>query len=328
MLLAIADPDEYDACFPSEDLMKIGGILVERVADIEKSAHPASRGFPSLSREKLEAHARRLGPNFIDLRTLDLFLSFHTYVVRYGDTTMLVDACVGNDKDRPTRPNWHRRQSDFLQKLAAVGVNPEDVDIVMCTHLHADHVGWNTRLVNGQWVPTFPNARYLMAEVEYRYLLDKVARVGIEANHHCYPDSVLPIVEHGQADMVSMSHRVAPGIHTEPAPGHTPGSVLVHLEDGGDHAICVGDLMHHPLQLADPDMPSGYCEDPAAAARQRSAFCRKYADTGTRVLTAHFPAPSAGWIRRDGQAYRFEFDDSRTSNCAPAPERRPMTDSD
>lgn len=288
--------------------MKVGNIRIDRVADIEKSAHPAARGFPALSRERLRALARRLGPHFIDPETLDLFLSFHTYVVRFGATTMLVDACVGNDKVRPTRPNWHRRQGDFLAKLAAVGVKPDDVNIVLCTHLHADHVGWNTRLVNGKWVPTFRNARYLMAEVEYRYLVDKVNRVGLEANHHCYPDSVLPVVEHGQADMVSMAYRVAPGIHTEPAPGHTPGSVLIHLEDGRDHAICTGDLIHHPLQMSDPGMPSAYCEDPQASAAVRTAFCRQYADTQTRVLTAHFPAPSAGWIERDGSAYRFEFD--------------------
>jgi glyoxylase-like metal-dependent hydrolase (beta-lactamase superfamily II) len=299
----------YDPLSTEGASMKVGSIRVERIADIEKSAHPASRGFPSLSREALAMHARRLGPHFIDPETLDIYLSFHTYVVRHGTSTMLVDACVGNDKERPTRPNWHHRQGDFLQKLAAAGVTPESVDVVMCTHLHADHVGWNTRLVNGRWVPTFPNARYVMAEAEYKALLEKVGRVGMEVNHHCYPDSVLPVVEHGQADMVSMSHRLAPGIQLEPAPGHTPGSVLVHLEDGGEHAVCIGDLMHHPLQLADPDMPTGYCEDPAAAARQRAAFCRRFADTRTRVLTAHFPSPSMGYIRREGAAYRFEFDD-------------------
>lgn len=290
--------------------MKIGNIRVERVADIERSAHPASRGFPELTREALQAHARRLGPHLIDPETLDIYLSFHTYVVRHGSTTMLVDACVGNDKERPTRPNWHRRQGDFLKRLEAVGVKPGDVDIVMCTHLHADHVGWNTRLVNGRWVPTFPNARYLIAEVELRHLEDKVSRIGVEANHHCYTDSILPVVQHGQAQLIDMTHRVAEGIHTEPAPGHTPGSILVHLEDGREHAVCIGDLIHHPLQMSNPGMPTGYCEDPQAAARQRVAFCEKYADTGTRVLTAHFPSPSAGLIRREGSAFRFEFDQS------------------
>jgi glyoxylase-like metal-dependent hydrolase (beta-lactamase superfamily II) len=318
MRLAIAIMGEYDACLappvpPRHPLMKVGNIHVRRVADIEKLAHPASRGFPRLSKAELEAHAKRLGPHFIDPLTLEIFMSFHTYVVRHGELTMLVDACIGNDKDRPTRPNWHRRHGNFLDKLAAAGVTPDDVDIVMCTHLHADHTGWNTRLVDGRWVPTFPNARYVMAEVEYRHLLTKAARDGRPAadhHGHAYADSVLPVVQSGQADMVSMEHRIAAGIHTEPAPGHTPGGVLLHLEDGGAHAVCIGDLIHHPLQLSDPEMPTGYCEDPEAAARQRAAFCRRYADTETRVLTAHFPSPSAGWIRRDGAAYRFEFDES------------------
>lgn len=288
--------------------MQVGGIRIQRIADIEKSAHPASRGFPTLTRDQLQLYAMRLGAHFIDPATLDIFLSFHTYLVHCGEKTILIDTCIGNDKDRPTRPNWHRRQGDFLSKLSAAGVAPEDVDVVLCTHLHADHVGWNTRLVNGRWAPTFPNARYLMADEELRYLRDKVGREGNEANHHCYPDSVLPVIEHGQADIVTMSHRVAPGIFMEPAPGHTPGSVLIHLEDGAEHAVCVGDLIHHPLQMSDPGMPTGYCEDPQAAARRRVDFCARYADSGSRVLTAHFPAPSAGWIRREASAYRFEFD--------------------
>lgn len=288
--------------------MLLGKIRIDRVADIEKSAHPASNGFPALTREMLQEHAVRLGPDLIDPETLDLMMSFHTYVVRDGGSTMLVDACIGNDKERPTRPPWHRRQGDFLERLEAAGVRPQDVDAVLCTHLHADHVGWNTRLVDGRWVPTFPNARYLMADAELRYLQDKVARVGNTANHHCYPDSVLPILEHGQAEIVGTAHRISSGIHTEPAPGHTPGSVLIHIEDGPEHAICSGDLIHHPLQMSDPDMPTQYCEDPPAAARTRAAFCRQYADTRTRVLTAHFPYPSKGWIKRDGKAFRFEFD--------------------
>lgn len=290
--------------------MKVGNISVSRVADIEKSRHPASRGFPTLAREALRAHAQRLGPQLIDPETLELFFSFHTFVVRHARRTMLVDACVGNDKDRPSRPNWHRRRGDFLAKLAAVGVKPEDVDIVLCTHLHADHVGWNTRLVNGEWVPTFPNARYLMAEAEYRHLLDKVAREGAAANNSSYPDSVLPVVARGQAEMVGASHRVAPGMHSEVIAGHTPGSMLLHLEDGGEHAVCIGDLIHHPFQLADPALPTQYCEDPQAAARQRVSFCNRYADSRTLVLPAHFPSPSAGRIRRDGGAFRFEFERS------------------
>jgi glyoxylase-like metal-dependent hydrolase (beta-lactamase superfamily II) len=288
--------------------MKLGSIRVDRVSDMEHVALPTARGFPDLTQDMLRMHAQRLGPNFIDPDTLDLYIDFHTYVVRTGKRTILVDTCIGNDKERLKRPDWHHRQGNFLDKLAEVGVKPEDVDAVMCTHLHADHVGWNTKLVNGRWVPTFPNARYLMADVELRHLQSEVERLGAGANHNCYPDSVLPVIEHGQAEIVGLSHRVEAGVYTESAAGHTPGSILIHLEDAGDHGICTGDLIHHPVQLAYPAMRTSYCVDPEASARRRVAFIEQYADTDTRVLTAHFPAPSAGRIRRDGTAYRFEYD--------------------
>ena len=288
--------------------MQFGAIKVDRVVDMENVALPTLRGFPALDREMLAIFARQLGPRFVDPDTLDLLISFHTYVIRQGDRVVLVDTCIGDDKDRPKRADWHRRQGGFLARLAAIGIQPEDVNVVMCTHLHADHVGWNTRLVNGTWIPTFPNARYLMAEVEYEHLKRQTALLGPGAFHGCHADSVLPVIEHGQAEMVSTSHRVEAGIYTEPVPGHTPGSVLIHLEDGGDHGICTGDLIHHPFQLSCPGMHTSYCHDPELAASQRIAFCEKYADTPTRVLTAHFPDPSAGRIHRHHGSYRFSFD--------------------
>lgn len=290
--------------------LSFGDIEVQRVVDMDSVRLPTERGFPSLTREALTRHAARLGDRFIDPVTLDLLISFHTYVIRRAGRTILVDTCIGNDKDRPRRADWHRRQGDFLERLRDVGVAPEDVDVVMCTHLHADHVGWNTRLVNGQWVPTFPNARYLMAEIEYKHLVEKTARLGPGTFHGCLHDSILPVVRHGQAEMVSTVHRVESGIHTEGVPGHTPGSILIHLESGSRHSICTGDLIHHPFQLSVPAMHTSYCEDPAQAAERRVAFCEQYADTSTRILTAHFPSPSAGVIVRSGDAFDFVFDAS------------------
>jgi glyoxylase-like metal-dependent hydrolase (beta-lactamase superfamily II) len=291
-------------------MLQLGKLHVQRVVDMEDVQLPTERGFPDLTPAMLREHARRLGPRMVDPATLNLLLSFHTYVVRTGELTILVDTCIGNDKHRPKRPDWHGRQGDFLDRLLAAGVRPEDVDVVMCTHLHADHVGWNTRLVDGRWVPTFPNARYIMAAAEYRALLEQVQRDGPGAFHGCHADSVLPVVDSGQAEMVGLEYRVAPGIHTEGVPGHTPGSVLIHLEDDGAHGICTGDLIHHPFQLACPGMHTQYCTDPAQAAARRMAFCERYADTASRVLTAHFPAPSSGRIVRDGAAYNFVFDES------------------
>ena len=288
--------------------VRIGDFELMRVADIERQSMPTAHGFPDLTRQMLQGYLRELGPTMIDSDTLELVMSFHTWVLRRRDTVLLVDCCVGDDKERPTRPKWHRRKSDFLERLAGLGVNPEDVNAVMCTHLHVDHVGWNTRLIDGRWVPTFPNARYIMAEVEYRHWRGRADREGNSLNQGSFADSVLPVVDSGQAELVPMNHRIAEGVHFEPAPGHTPGTVLVHVEDSGQHGVCTGDIMHHPFQLDCPGMLSGYCEDPAASAKSRMKLCEDYADTSTRILTAHFPNPSSGFIRRDGKRYRFQFD--------------------
>jgi len=289
-------------------MLHVGGFEVIRVPDIERLVLPTSRGFPRLTRPMLEEYLRRLGPGLVSPGDLGLVLSFHSWVLRRGDRVFLIDACVGNDKERPDRPKWHRRSSDYLAKLAAAGVRPEQVEAVMCTHLHADHVGWNTRLVDGRWVPTFPRARYVIAEAEYGYWKAEHARLGATAAHGSFADSVLPVVQSGQADMVPGNHRVAPGLQLEAAPGHTPGTVLIHVEDRGEHAVCTGDILHHPFQLECPDMPSDYCEDPEASARTRVGICARFADSPTRILTSHFPDPSSGFIRREGSAYRFEFD--------------------
>ena len=290
----------------------IGGFHLERVADIEPVALPTRRGFPELTPELVRTYLAELGPKFINPETLDLFISFHTWIIRRGDRVILVDLCIGDHKDRPNRPDWHRRSSDFLDKLARAGVKPADVDAVLCTHLHADHIGWNTKLENGRWVPTFPNARYLMAETEFNHWKAKHAREGDAMNHGSFVDSVLPVVTSGQADMVSTSHQVFrdvdSGVHLEGMPGHTPGTVLIHVEDGAQHGVFTGDILHHPFQLACPDMHSKYCEDPALSAKNRLALCERYADSTSRILTAHFPDPSTGFIERDGGRFRFRFD--------------------
>lgn len=291
---------------------RLGEAEVIRIADMEGYRTTTAKTMPGVTPELLAAQAKLLGPQFIDPATHQILLSFHSYLIRRAGKVVLVDACLGADKERPTRPFWHRLKGDFLEQLARIGVRPEDVDAVMCTHLHADHVGWNTRLVNGQWVPTFPNARYIMAEAEYRHWEAHYKNTGPTLNHGSFADSVLPVVDSGQAELVSMDHRVDAGIHLEAAPGHTPGSVLIHVEDQGQHGVMTGDLIHHPLQLACPDVQTTFCEDPPASARTRVALCERYADTGSRIYTAHFPAPSSGRILRDGKVFRFGFDHCET----------------
>ena len=269
---------------------------------------PAGAIYPDATPDAVQAAAARFGPRFIDAARGDLLLSFHCFVVRTPQHTILVDTCVGNDKPRAARPHWHMRSGGFLTALAQAGVRPEDVDFVMCTHLHADHVGWNTRLVDGVWKPTFPRAQYVMAETEYTYWHDRHATEGDGLLYGSFADSVLPVGASGQAVMVPSNHSVAPGVALEPAPGHTPGNVILHVMDANQHAILCGDVLHHPIQLLHPAWSTRFCTDPAQSRETRKAFVERFAGSDTRVLAAHFQAPTGGRIVRDGSGYGFQFD--------------------
>jgi glyoxylase-like metal-dependent hydrolase (beta-lactamase superfamily II) len=222
-------------------------------------------------------------------------------VIESGDRRILVDTCVGNDKLRPTIPGWNRRQGPFLADLAAAGFPPESIDTVLCTHLHVDHVGWNTRLEKDRWVPTFPNARYLFAEQELVYWRDQQDQTFGDV----FGDSVRPILDAGLADLVKPDHAVAPELRLEPTPGHTPGHVSVRLRSRGEQAVVTGDLMHHPVQCAHPEWPSSADYDPAQARRTREEFLRGSERSGVKVFGTHFASPTAGRVVRDGASFRF-----------------------
>jgi glyoxylase-like metal-dependent hydrolase (beta-lactamase superfamily II) len=266
---------------------------VERVVETEGAFAAVDFLLPAFLPEMLETH-RWLRPAYVthDNRVL---MSFHSYVLRTPHHTILVDGCVGNDKERPLRPPWHRQQGPFLQRLAAAGVKPEEVTLVFCTHLHADHVGWNTRLVNGRWVPTFPNARYLFGRTEYEHW-EKLHRAGEKPNHDSFADSVLPVMEAGKADLVASDYEIENGLHLEAAPGHTPGTCLLHVKNRNQHGVFSGDVIHTPVQLADPGLSSRFCSDAALSAQTRRKLCEQYADTPTVLYTGHFPAPSANRV--------------------------------
>jgi glyoxylase-like metal-dependent hydrolase (beta-lactamase superfamily II) len=234
-----------------------------------------------------------------------LMMSFHSFLLRTGRHTILVDACLGNDKERPLRPIGHQRKGDFLQKLAAAGARPEDVDFVLCTHLHWDHVGWNTRLADGKWVPTFPKARYIIAKREYEHR-DAMHRKGEDSMHErAFVDSVQPLVRAERAELVRSDYELEEGVWLEPCEGHTPGNVVINLASKGARGVFPGDVLHSPLQLARPQWSSRACDDPKLSAVSRRRFIEQHADTGNLVLPAHFLAPAAGRIVRHGPAFRF-----------------------
>ena len=197
----------------------------------------------------------------------------------------------------------------FLGDLAALGLQPEDIDFVMCTHLHGDHVGRNTRLIGGRWVPTFPRARYVISRRELDHWQNHNRMASADDYEECIDESVLPVVEAGQALLVNEDHAIDDEIWLEPLPGHTPGHYGVRLRSNGAEAIMIGDLMHSPVQCAEPDWRSGSDADPVQAREVRRRFLESHAETDRLVLTAHFPSPSIGHIRRQDRAFRFRYAD-------------------
>src|SRR6516164_11126992 len=285
----------------------LGEITIHPVVEQQGAFFDALSFFPNLSKEVLDENRNWLRPEFIDAQDR-LVLCIQSFVIKTPRHNILIDACVGNHKPRPTRPFWNMLNSDRFEKgLAVAGLTVDDIDYVMCTHLHTDHVGWNTRLENGRWVPTFPNARYLIAQREWDYW--RAAGPAAFAWTGDYiTDSVLPIFKSGQAELIGDGHTLASDIALETAPGHTPGLTLVRLSGGRHEAIMCSDLMHHPLQVRYPTWSTRFCVDPDQARLTRIEFFKKHADSGRLVFPTHFPTPTGGTIARDGADYHFVFD--------------------
>ena len=251
--------------------IRIGDITIHRIVEKQYGFAPAREFLPTLTAEVLEENRAWLGAA---LDAADrLVLCFQSYVVRTPHHTVLVDSCIGNDKERPTRLGWHRKtDTAFIDGLAAVGLGVEDIDIVMCTHLHGDHVGWNTRLENGRWVPTFPRARYLFSARELDYWSGEHTRSPLVAME----DSVLPIVAARRADLITSDHALNDHVRLLPTPGHTPDHFAVRLGHGRDDAVITGDLLHSPLQARIPELSMGSDFNPALAALTRRSFSRTW----------------------------------------------------
>jgi glyoxylase-like metal-dependent hydrolase (beta-lactamase superfamily II) len=221
---------------------------------------------------------------------------------------------VGNDKERAVAA-WNQRQGPFLQNMAQAGFAPETIDTVLCTHLHVDHVGWNTRLVQSRWVPTFANARYLFGRQEWAHW----SQAGDADDQRVMADSVRPIVDAGLAQLVEMDHTLTEEVKLEPTPGHTPGHVSVRIRSQGAEAVITGDLMHHPLQCCEPDVASNFDVDTQAARQTRRRFLSEQADKPVMVLGTHFAAPTAGWVVTAGDAWQFAV--QRPALLAASPEK-------
>jgi glyoxylase-like metal-dependent hydrolase (beta-lactamase superfamily II) len=284
------------------DVIRLGDVTVQRIVEQETAFLPALEVLPALTPALLAENRHWLEPAALD-QNGNLVLCFQSYILRTPHHVILIDSCIGNHKSRPNRPKWHMKTDDaYMAALAAAGLRVEDIDFVMCTHLHADHVGWNTRLDNGRWVPTFPNARYVFAAEEYAHW----TRVNAKAPVAPFNDSVLPVVEANRADLVRSDHQIGDLVHLLPTPGHTPGHVAIAFGRDGTDGVFSGDLIHTPLQTRYPELSVVFDVDPAQAAATRRGFLERCCDTRTLFCPAHFPSPSWGRIKRWDTGFRCE----------------------
>jgi len=229
-------------------------------------------------------------------------MSIHSLVVETPARRIVVDTGLGNDKEGRRVPTWNNRAGPFLETMTAAGFPPESIDTVLCTHLHVDHVGWNTMLVGDKWVPTFPKARYLMGRVEFRHWREQHGRDDMAA---VFADSVKPVHDAGLVDLVETNHRITNEISLIPTLGHTPGHVSVRISSQGEEALITGDFMHHPIQFHDPGFSISADVDTNAAIATRRRVFAEYADTPTLIIGTHFAGPTAGKLVRDGDRYRL-----------------------
>jgi glyoxylase-like metal-dependent hydrolase (beta-lactamase superfamily II) len=283
--------------------LAVGDLTIHRIIEQETTFLAASDMFPSLPPELLAENRKWMRQAGAIDESDTLILCFQSYIVRTPHHTILVDSCIGNDKPRPTRPKWNMKTDDtYMRALNAAGLSVNDIDFVMCTHLHVDHVGWNTRLENGRWVPTFPKARYVFGKSEFDYWTEQNRKAEVPP----IADSVLPVVEAGRTEIVRDDFAIGDHVRILPTPGHTPGHVAFTFGRGKDEAVFAGDLMHSPLQTRYPELSPKFDVDPVQSAATRRGFLERYCDTDTLCCTAHFPSPSVGRIRRKGNAFTCE----------------------
>jgi glyoxylase-like metal-dependent hydrolase (beta-lactamase superfamily II) len=286
----------------------IGAVQIGRVFDSHILGVTAQGWFPDFDREALEPHLHWLCPDHYDPETGRIPLPVHSWVIRTERHVIVVDTCSGNDKVRPGLHELHLLNTRYLERMAALGVNPEDVDYVLCTHLHADHVGWNTRLQNGQWKPTFPNARYVFSKAEYE-AVSRDAEVDATPDYvrNAFNDSVLPVVEHGQMLAIEGVHGLLDSITLRPAPGHSPGHVRIELRSEGALGVFAGDMLHSPIQIPLWQWSTTACWDRALSAKSRRELLEFCVAENALLLPGHFNAPHVARIRQRAGVFLPDF---------------------
>jgi glyoxylase-like metal-dependent hydrolase (beta-lactamase superfamily II) len=292
--------------------VRIGAAEIDRV---EEQQFPVPL---SLLTDDTEFIARWIGPlpaGFLDRSSATFQFFNQSWLIHADGLTVLVDPCNGNGRERRV-PYFDHQALPWLRRLHAAGTAPESVDVVFCTHLHNDHCGWNTTRAGDRCVPTFPRARYLLTESEYRRWDPASGHPHPNIyNEPVFDECVQPVVEAGLADLITPPYRVSPGLTIEAAPGHTEGHALLRLESEGERAYFTGDAFHHPAQVTRPELRLPGCDDPALAVASRCALAARLHGERAYLFTAHFAAPHYGLIGRRGDEYVF----------VPAPARGPAS---
>jgi glyoxylase-like metal-dependent hydrolase (beta-lactamase superfamily II) len=287
----------------------IGSATITRVEELLGITNqPCEKYFPNFERDVLERHLDWLAPGHYSIEHDRFVTSVHSWLIRLGSLTILIDTCGGNHKERPWTRRFHQLDMPYLQRLSAAGVRPEDIDMVLCTHLHADHVGWNTMLRDGRWVPTFPNAKYLFSRTDDAYWdVRKNPAMANDPRHMVYEDSVLPVVQSGQAVLVDDGYNITSKLWVEAAPGHSPGHVLFNLADNGKRAVFCGDVIHHALQVYAPHWTHMADERPAEGAVSRRRLLESCAEHESLLFPIHFGAPHVARISHGAQGFSAEM---------------------
>ena len=296
--------------------LQIGDISINKILDgIER--FPVLNAFPDIDIDIFNPNKEWIS-SFSEFPNQMLLLSMHSYLIQTPSMNILVDTCIGNDKEREGQgpiyksnesilSHWNKRSSEYLNNFKYFGIKPEDIDIVMCTHLHADHVGWNTKLINGKWVPTFPNAKYLFSELELEIMQKESKNPFDEYLSLVYQDSISPILKSGQASMIVDSTDLGKGINLIKTPGHSPDHYCIEVVGGNRKALLTGDILHNPIQVTCPSMSTVFCHDQIQSNETRIKLVDELTDSNTIILAAHFADTSAGIIQSTDDSRMFKL---------------------
>jgi glyoxylase-like metal-dependent hydrolase (beta-lactamase superfamily II) len=287
---------------------KIGRVEIARVLDSYLLGETMQAWFPDFDRQAVAAHEHWLCPQHYDPESGHFAMPVHSWVLQVGKYNVLIDACMGNDKNRPGLFEMHMLNNRYIERLAEVGLLPEQIDYVLCTHLHVDHVGWNTKLQNGLWVPTFPNAKYIISKREYDCTAAEARNPNLPPFlAQVFQDSILPIVEAGRAEFVDGVHEMLDVFTLRPAPGHSPGHIRIELSSSGESAVFAGDLLHSPVQVPLWKWSSRVCWDKAQSADSRRSLLEFCSEKNALLLPGHFEAPHVGRIREASGTFAIDF---------------------